>query len=161
MRVRCLNDRVVQGGGQEASMYLPLHCRRESKEAVDILRLLPYYSLVTQPTRKYKWTVTGHAWGRLSRPVDVCVGRFPAVCAKPVRQDSHADLSIAMTKHRADQAHGGIEYWPIDSGTEQRLDLQTMSDNSSTAVGPSASVVLCRSSPTTWILLCSHVERGV
>ena len=31
MRVLCLNDRVVQGGGQEAPMYLPLHCRRKSK----------------------------------------------------------------------------------------------------------------------------------
>ena len=106
-------DRTGAGsnsGGQEASMYLPLHCRREVEEAVDILRLLPYYSSVTEPTKKFKRTVTGHAWGRLSRPVDVCVGRFPAVCAKPVRQHSHADLSIAMTKHRADQAHGGTEY---------------------------------------------------
>ena len=30
-RVHCLNDRVVQGGGQEAPMYLPLHSRRKSK----------------------------------------------------------------------------------------------------------------------------------
>ena len=44
MRVQCLNDRVVQGGGQEAPMYLPLHCRRKSKRrwisdtAVGIMR---------------------------------------------------------------------------------------------------------------------------
>ena len=30
-RVLCLNDRVVQGGAQEATMYLHLHCRKKTK----------------------------------------------------------------------------------------------------------------------------------
>ena len=46
-------------------------------------------------------------------------------------------------------------------GTAQRLDTQTMPDNASTAVGPSASAGPCRSSPTIWILQCSHVGRGL
>ena len=29
--VRCLNDRVVQGGAQEATMDLQLHCRRKTR----------------------------------------------------------------------------------------------------------------------------------
>ena len=29
--VRCLNDRVVQGGAQETTMYLQLHCRKKTK----------------------------------------------------------------------------------------------------------------------------------
>ena len=43
--VRCLNDRVVQGGAQEATMYLPLHCHRKSKRRWNILKQLPYYTL--------------------------------------------------------------------------------------------------------------------
>ena len=30
-RVSCLNDSVVQGGAQEATMYLQLHCRRKTR----------------------------------------------------------------------------------------------------------------------------------
>ena len=72
-----------------------------AEKAVDIKRLLPYYSLVMQPAN--------HA-GRLSRPVDVCAG-VPYLCVKPVALDSHADLSIAMTRYRADQVHGGTEFF--------------------------------------------------
>ena len=79
-------------------MYLFLHCHGEQKGG----RYPAADSLVMQPAN--------HA-GRLSRLVDVCVGKFPAVCVKPVLLDSHADLSIAMTKHRADQVHGGTEFF--------------------------------------------------
>ena len=61
-------------------------------------------------SKAYVWTFTGLAWDHLSRPVDVCVGMFPAVCAKPVQLDSHVDQSIAMTRRRADQVHGDTEY---------------------------------------------------
>ena len=60
-----------------------------NREAVETLKQLLYYTLTTQPTRAYRWTSTGHAWDHLSHPVDVCVGRFPAVCAKPVQLNSH------------------------------------------------------------------------
>ena len=107
--MHCLTDGGARGRAR--SLYEPaISLPKGAKEAVNSLRRLPLYSLVTESDRRYQWTITGNAWGHLSHPVDVSVGRFPAVCARPVRQGSHVELSIAMTKHQADQAHGGTEY---------------------------------------------------
>ena len=49
MRVLCLNDRVVQGGGQEALIHRPLPCRRKPKRQCISWSCCRYHTKVTQP----------------------------------------------------------------------------------------------------------------